>query len=66
MSFGNFIVFSPVAIAILSQVFLRKPQNNLVSVLSVCHIKCSKAGISGKTAEGILAGQTGSSGLAQK
>lgn len=38
-------VFFPVAVAILSHVFLRKPQNNLVSVLLVYHIKCSKAGI---------------------
>lgn len=41
--------FFSVAVAILSHVFLRKPQNNLVSVLSVCHIKCW---ISGKIAEG--------------
>lgn len=34
------LFFSSVAIAILSQVFLRKPQNNLVPVLPVCHIKC--------------------------
>ena len=57
--------FSSVAIAILSQVFL-KPQNNLVSVLLAYHMKCPEVGISGKIAERILAGQTGSSGLAQK
>lgn len=50
-SFSSFIVFFSVAIAILSQIFLSKPQNNLVSVLSVCHIECLKAGISGKIAE---------------
>lgn len=37
-------LFFSSALAILSHVFLRKPWNNLVSVLSVCHIKCCISG----------------------
>lgn len=38
------LVLSFIAVAILSQAFVRKPQNDLVSVLSVCHLKCCVSG----------------------
>lgn len=38
------LCLSSIAVAILSQAFLRKPENDLVSVLSGCHIKCCVSG----------------------